>query len=131
MLCQLVCIDRRYQRMNCFNIREVESLLKRRFFTDLINSRDHHTLLDKTAIGLRYKIGSDSNLNNNIELAYSYGLNFTPQTRSAKYLNFFKPSIEINDLDNLETLSTNSNLFVLVNYFDIINIFYVPNTIAT
>ena len=31
MLCQLVCVDRRYQRMNCFNIREVESLLKRKF----------------------------------------------------------------------------------------------------
>ena len=28
MLGQLVCLDRRFQRMNCFNIREVESLLK-------------------------------------------------------------------------------------------------------
>ena len=32
MLCQLVCLDRRYQRMNCFNIREVQALLKGRFF---------------------------------------------------------------------------------------------------
>jgi len=23
MLCQLVCLDRRYQRMNCYNIREI------------------------------------------------------------------------------------------------------------
>ena len=31
-LCQLVCIDRRYQRMNCFNIRELQSLLRNKFF---------------------------------------------------------------------------------------------------
>jgi hypothetical protein len=40
MLCQLVCVDRRYQRMNCFNIREIQSILKRRFYTDLINTQD-------------------------------------------------------------------------------------------
>ena len=33
-LCQLVCIDRRYQRMNCFNIRELQSLLRNRFFEE-------------------------------------------------------------------------------------------------
>jgi hypothetical protein len=32
MLCQLVCVDRRYQRMNAFNIRELQGILKRRFF---------------------------------------------------------------------------------------------------
>ena len=44
MLCQLVCLDRRYQRMNCFNIREVQALLKSRFYSDLINSHDHQPL---------------------------------------------------------------------------------------
>ena len=33
MLMQLVCVDRRYQRMNCFNIRELQGILKRRFFS--------------------------------------------------------------------------------------------------
>ena len=37
MLCQLVCLDRRYQRMNCFNIREIQTLLKARFYADLMN----------------------------------------------------------------------------------------------
>jgi hypothetical protein len=32
MLCQLVCVDRKYQRMNCFNIRELQGILKRKFF---------------------------------------------------------------------------------------------------
>lgn len=35
MLAQMICVDRRYQRMNCFNVREVEALLKQRFFPGL------------------------------------------------------------------------------------------------
>lgn len=35
MLAQMICVDRRYQRMNCFNVREIESLLKQKFFTGL------------------------------------------------------------------------------------------------
>ena len=31
MLMQLVCVDRRYQRMNCFNVRELQGNLKRKF----------------------------------------------------------------------------------------------------
>jgi hypothetical protein len=34
MLAQMVCIDRRYQRMNCFNIREVQTLLRSRYHPD-------------------------------------------------------------------------------------------------
>ena len=35
MLAQLVCVDRRYQRMNTFNARELQALLKQRFFNDI------------------------------------------------------------------------------------------------
>ena len=35
MLAQIICVDRRYQRMNCFNVREVEALLKQKFFSNL------------------------------------------------------------------------------------------------
>jgi len=31
MLGQMICIDRRYQRMNCYNIREVQTLLRTRY----------------------------------------------------------------------------------------------------
>jgi heme/copper-type cytochrome/quinol oxidase subunit 1 len=34
MLAQMVCIDRRYQRMNCFNIREIQTLLRSRYHPD-------------------------------------------------------------------------------------------------
>lgn len=128
MLCQLVCVDRRYQRMNCFNIREVESLLKRRFFTDLINSKDHHTLIDKTAIGLRYKVNDTSYLNNNINLFYNYGLENSAQSRTTNYVNlsFLKT---IKNFDDIQTFSLNSYIFKLVSYFNTINVFFLLNSI--
>jgi hypothetical protein len=89
MLGQLLCIDRRYQRMNCFNIREAQSLLKKEFFTDLINSTDHRDLLNSTMISYRYKTSSNSSLK----------LNFT---------NFIDYGTSVFSLsDNLDSLNTN------------------------
>jgi hypothetical protein len=78
MLCQLVCLDRRYQRMNCFNIREVEALLKGRFFPDLVSTHDHRTVLNSTVLGLRYKTAGLSSLDNNSLLLQTYGLLLGP-----------------------------------------------------
>lgn len=121
MLCQLVCVDRRYQRMNCFNIREIQSLLKRKFFIDLINTHDHHTLLDKTALGLRFKTNNINNVNNNIFIFYNYGIEFTPKFRNISYT-----------FDNLNTLNLFNNQslkFNLINYFNKFNIFFILNNI--
>lgn len=74
MLCQLVCLDRRYQRMNCFNIREVEALLKSRFFPDLINTNDYRFVLNNSMIGLRYKISDLTSIDSNMLLFHQYGL---------------------------------------------------------
>jgi len=41
MLCQLVCLDRRYSRMNYFNIREVQALLKEKYFPGLENATNY------------------------------------------------------------------------------------------
>jgi hypothetical protein len=79
MLCQLVCVDRRYQRMNCFNIRELQGILKRKFFTDLVNSNDHRDLFDKSIIGLRFKNNNQLNINHDMSLFYNFGT-----TNSAK-----------------------------------------------
>jgi hypothetical protein len=87
MLCQLVCIDRRYQRMNCFNIREVQSLLKRKFFTDLINTSDSHTLMNKTTIGLRFKTQNINSINSNFLLNILFEKQFVSDTRDL----FLKP----------------------------------------
>jgi hypothetical protein len=73
MLCQLVCVDRRYQRMNCFNIRELQGILKRRFFSDLVNSNDHHTLLNDSMIGLRFKLNNTQGIEPDIFTFYNFG----------------------------------------------------------
>ena len=62
MLMQLVCVDRRYDRMNAFNIRQLQGILKRRFFADLVNSADHRDLLSSSMIGLRFRNNNNINL---------------------------------------------------------------------
>ena len=57
MLAQLVCLDRRYQRMNCYNIREIETILKSKHSPNVRNDADFHKSLDETAISLRYSLG--------------------------------------------------------------------------
>jgi hypothetical protein len=74
MLFQLVCTDRRYARMNCFNIRELQSILKDRFFVDLVTSHNHRDLISSTMLGVRYKSNSETNLELEINNFYSYGL---------------------------------------------------------
>lgn len=90
MLCQLVCTDRRYQRMNCFNIRELQGILKRRFFTDLVNSNDHRDLLDSTMIGLRYKTNGLNSIEPDMPMFFNLGTTNsikTKQTHLNPYVN--------------------------------------------
>jgi len=87
MLAQLVCVDRRYQRMNCFNIRELQSMLKKRFFTDLVGTHDHRELLQSTVIGLRYKNNSTSLHEAGIFSFYNQGILNTSKVRSIDLSN--------------------------------------------
>jgi hypothetical protein len=89
MLAQLVCIDRRYQRMNCFNIRELQSMLKRRFFTDLVSSNDHREMLNTTMIGLRYKTNSNNTLESDMLNFYNYGTTLSPLTKANTYESIY------------------------------------------
>jgi hypothetical protein len=109
MLCQLVCTDRRYARMNCFNIRELQSILKNKFFTDLVNSHDHRDLLNQSMIGLRFKQNSSSNLDLDMTSFYKYGLH---ETNLNKYYNFKSSSnsnlsLTTYEYSMLQLLSTN------------------------
>ena len=82
MLCQLVCVDRRYQRMNCFNIRELQGILKRRFFTDLVNSNDHHDLLNDSMIGLRFKLNNSQSIEPDVFSFYNLGTTNTVKSKN-------------------------------------------------
>lgn len=83
MLCQLVCVDRRYQRMNCFNIREIQGILKRKFFTDLVNTSDNRSGMDSTLVGMRHKHNMSNILLYDQSLFYNFDL-----TNTSKYKNF-------------------------------------------
>ena len=89
MLCQLVCVDRRYQRMNCFNIRELQGNLKRKFFSDLVNSNDHRDILNNTMIGLRFKIENFTSLNPDISSFYQYGTHNNNKSRNLTFTNSY------------------------------------------
>ena len=83
MLAQLICVDRRYQRMNCFNIRELQGILKRKFFTDLVNSNDHRELLNNSMIGLRFKTNNNNTIDPDMSIFYNLGTTFNSKIKSA------------------------------------------------
>jgi len=62
VLCQLVCIDRRYQRMNCFNIRELQSIVRRKFFFELLDENVYNDSLNNSLIGLKKQIGHENSI---------------------------------------------------------------------
>jgi hypothetical protein len=103
MLCQLVCVDRRYQRMNCFNIRELQGNLKRKFFSDLVNSNDHREVLNNTMIGLRFKTQDMSSLNPDLFSFYQYGTHNNSKSRNLIFTNTY----DVNN--NFSNISYNLN----------------------
>jgi len=109
--------------MNCFNIREVQALLKGRFFNDLVNSNDHHDFLNKTIIGLRFKTNDLNSINPNMLLFYKYGI-YNNTSRSQSYMN----SVSMDG--NYNFFNTNSMFSTILNYLystftaDASNIFY-------
>lgn len=115
MLCQLVCVDRRYQRMNCFNIRELQGILKRRFFNDLVNSNDHHTLLNDSMIGVRYKLNNTTNIEPDIFTFYNFGTTDVSKFKSTNLL----PSYNLSFFDT-----------ALTNYFNSFNFMYYFNNLS-
>lgn len=74
MLAQLVCIDRRYQRMNCFNMREIQALLKKKFFPEIIDDRLFNVIFNETSINLKNKLNNLSSVQNNKSIIIRYGI---------------------------------------------------------
>lgn len=117
MLAQLVCTERRYQRLNCFNMRELQSVLKRKYFFDLINSNDHHEFLNNAMVGFRYKMNGTSNINTDITNFYNFGTTFTAKTKNENFINNYQTNYI-------------SNMGRYIN-FDINNIFEIIRLLST
>ena len=80
MLVQLVCLDRRYQRMNCYNIREIQTLLKSQYSPNSNDAGNVHLLLNETVLGLRYKLMSLTSVDSAMLNYYRNSLNSTYQS---------------------------------------------------
>jgi hypothetical protein len=100
--------------MNCFNIRELQGILKRKFFTDLVNSHDHRLLLDNSMLGLRYKTNMNFNLNGDVLNFYNFGTSNN---------NLNKNQLFYNDISNATTFNNSNLKFLEYNIF-ILNYFY-------
>jgi hypothetical protein len=74
MLAQLVCLDRRYQRMNCFNIRELQTLLRHRYHPELLDDTLHTDFLSQTSLSTRFKLFDLSTINPRMALFNEYPL---------------------------------------------------------
>lgn len=90
MLMQLVCVDRRYQRMNCFNIRELQGVLKRKFFTDLVNTNDHRDFLNQSMIGLRFKTNNQLSITPDVESFFNLGTTNNTKSKTLNFTNLYE-----------------------------------------
>ena len=93
MLVQLVCLDRRYQRMNCYNIREIQTLLKSKYSPNTVENADVRFSLNDTAIGLRYNLGGIDFLDSGILSFYKNAITTDSRYRAAHEL-LNKPIVE-------------------------------------
>ena len=116
MLCQLVCLDRRYQRMNCFNIREIQTLLKTRFYADLLNESHQHIFLNRTTPGLRFKTQDLNFLNSCQVILQKYGILTTPSSRTQVYNSSFESTLFTPNMISASTGNMFSSTFSTMYY---------------
>ena len=120
MLMQLVCVDRRYQRMNCFNVRELQGNLKRKFFTDLVNSNDHRDFLNQSILGMRFKTNNNLSITPDMEAFYNFGTTTTSKAKTFEFVNMYSGvntyfSVPVSTLINSLSLTNLNSLNVLPN----------------
>ena len=116
MLMQLVCVDRRYQRMNCFNIRELQGVLKRKFFTDLVNTNDHRDFLNQSIIGLRFKSNNQLSITPDLESFFNFGTTTNTKNKTNSftnsYFNLKNDSLSLPSTLNFSFLFSNVSVFL-------------------
>lgn len=112
VLCQLVCVDRRYQRMNCFNVKELQSVVRKRFFFELFDNNVYNENLNNTLVSLKKKINNLNSLNKgqtyNIESYFSKNNNFL--------VNFFL-NFNINFLIKFNFMYLYLNLYTIILFY--------------
>jgi hypothetical protein len=104
--------------MNCFNVRELQGNLKRKFFTDLVNSNDHRDFLNQSILGMRFKTNNNLAITSDMEAFYNFGTTTTSKSKSFEFVNNYT---EFNNFLS-QTITNTMNISVLSN-FNTLNIF--------
>ena len=126
MLCQLVCVERRYQRINCFNIRELESLLKNKFFADFNTYFKFNVNFQYAASNLRFKL-NDLSIASPLSILSNYYLPYTSANNTkilpTDSIFFLKTPVSINEalLNKLTYLRFNNYVYIIVSSLSLIS----------
>lgn len=126
MLCQLVCVERRYQRINCFNIRELESLLKNKFFADFNTYFKFNVNFQYAASNLRFKL-NDLSIASPLSILSNYYLPYTSANNTkilpTDSIFLLKTPISINEalLNKLTYLRFNNYVYIIVSSLSLIS----------
>jgi hypothetical protein len=126
MLVQLVCLDRRYQRMNCYNIREIQTLLKSQYAPNSNDAGNVHFLLNETVLGLRYKLMSLTSVDSSMLNYYRNSLNASYQLNAT----FSSPVLllkSLNEGTSLTFLTSLEHVF-MTQYFAVMLSNALPST---
>lgn len=105
-LCQLVCVDRRYQRMNCYNVKELQSIVRKRFFFELFDNNVYNENLNNTLVSLKKKINNSNSLNK----LQTYNIESYFEKNNNIILNLFL-NFDLKKIININTL-----FFFFINY---------------
>lgn len=119
MLVQLVCLDRRYQRMNCYNIREIQTILKSKYSPSTADSADVHFNLNDTAVGLRYQLGGLDFIDSSMLVFYKNSIMNNSQYRVIHDF-LHKPIVEF---DSVKLFMGNCSLM-----FNVLKVMYEDET---
>jgi hypothetical protein len=102
--------------MNCFNIREIQTLLKTRFYADLLNESHQHIFLNRTTPGLRFKTQDLNFLNSCQVILQKYGILTTPSSRTQVYNSSFESALFVPNVISASTGSMFSPMFSTMYY---------------
>ena len=128
MLVQLVCLDRRYQRMNCYNIREIQTILKSKYSPNVSGSSDVRFNLNDTALGLRYSLGGPNFLDPAMLTFYKNAIIKHPRYRSAHEF-WHKPIVELDSVKFfMNKLSATFSILKFMYNEETLNISYALGT---
>jgi len=112
MLAQLICLDRRFQRMGCFNIREIQTLLQTKDSAHSTESQDQRDLVNDTILGIRLRDMGFEDLQSGHKARLFEGLSLMAARRDQEYF-----TSDMTQLGTSVQLTLNTSLVNGVHFF--------------